>query len=114
MVNFERALFDANEALHHMGVLAADKNITLFALAFSLVITLMTLPMIIRMVAYIMEKDTENLYLPIFVSLSLLLTLFLLEAYSIILAACIFGGFIYLINRYPQYRDIKNYIDRFF
>lgn len=114
MVSFEKALFDTNEALHHMGVFPADKNITLTSMIISLVVIFSIMPLIVKSVNYLASKDPKQIYTPLFSICSMLVILLLVQAYYAILGAFIAGGLYYIVVSYPQYSDIKNYINRFF
>ena len=114
MVSFERTLFDINEAFQHMGILATDKYITETTVAFATLITFIAVPLIIKLNEYITSLDSGNKYAPLFIIGSIFILLYISEYYSAILIALILINFYQIIDYYPKYKKIKNYIDRFF
>jgi chromate transport protein ChrA len=114
MVSLQRALFDTNEALHHMGVLPLDKSITEINLAFATVMIFMAVPIIIWLINYISSLDPDNRYTAPFIIGTIFAFFCLAEAYFAILIVLIAIGFLNIIYKYPQYEHIKKYIQSFF
>ncbi len=114
MVSLERVLFDTNEALHHMGILANDKYITETTLAFATLITFILAPLIGRIGVYIIALDPSNKYTPAFIIGGIFMVFYISKEYHAIVIILILFGLYYIVNTYPYFRDIKNYIDRFF
>lgn len=114
MVTLERALFDTNEALHHMGVLPPDKSITTASLMLAMGLTIAALPLIRKGVIWLLSLDPELKYFPFIIMGIYLSVLLLVHAYMTILILLLLIGFLYIIHVYPQYKKIKEFIDRYF
>lgn len=105
MVTLERALFDTNEALHHMGILPQEKSITIFTLSFVIALTVAMLPLI--------EKGLDSKYSSFIVAGMFSLTIYLLGGFMPLLIALMIVGSIEIIYTYPQYREIRAFIEKF-
>jgi hypothetical protein len=114
MVPLQRALFDTNEALHDMELLSQDVYITESSLFFAMVMIFALAPLIQKIVDYTLEIDPQQKYTALFIIASVLVALYLLEGYFALLMVFLIVGFYLIIDTYPQYRDIKEYIDKFF
>jgi len=114
MVTLEKALFDINEALHHLGVLTANKYISEDSLIIAIVLTFAFVPLMVKLLDYTKEWDREQKYTPPLIITILLTVLYLSEGVFIILILFIVIGFYIIIATYPQYRHIKEYIESFF
>jgi len=114
MVTLERALFDSNEALHHMGALPPNKSITTASLMLAMGLTIAALPLIHKGAIWILNWDAGLKYFP-FIIMGICLSVLLLgHAYMTILIVLLLIGFLYIIHVYPQYQKIKEFINRYF
>lgn len=114
MVTLERALFDTNEALHHMGMLPPEKYITVFSLSLGIALIIAMMPLIVRAMEWFMNFDQEQKYFPL-IAIGIMFTiLFLAKVYIAILLLLLLNGFIYIIYKYPQYQNIRTFLDKLF
>lgn len=114
MVSFEKALFDTNEALHHMGFIPLDKSITLTSIALSFVVMALLAPFMGRLLAYLFDKDRELKYTSWIMIGILMLIILVAGDLLMFIATLLFMGCIYIIYSYDQYSKIREYLDRIF
>jgi len=114
MVSLERMLFDVNEALHHMEVIPAEHYITAATLAYSVLLTFAMVPIMLKILEWIANKDRDGKYTSrVVISLSFG-TLVVMGAYEAI-AFVIFLIFVVdLIYSDAKYYEIRNFIDKLF
>jgi len=122
MVTFERMLFDYNEYMHHSWRLAEDAYISGSMLLMEVSLSLFLVGVYIYYVYPILEKrvmntklkDTTVIYLIIAGNLSLLIYLYLDNAYGFLLILCLIQGALYLIFTQEKLERVREFILRFF
>lgn len=108
--SLEKILFDMNDGLHRAGVIADEKYITQESLLFALIATLILNPLFMRVI----ESKIYDKYFIFFMSVVLMILIYMMAGFFPILLVIIIVGFIDIIYKYPKYRSIKEFIDRLF
>jgi len=112
--SLERMVFTMNESLHSAGILPDDRYITQGVVLFSIVATLLLLPFIFRAVHAIPKSIANHRYTMYGILLMQYCALYIIGGFVPVVIAILLIGFIIVINRYPQYRKIRSYIDKLF
>ena len=114
MKSLEWVLFDINEKLHYENVLSGDKYITVESVGFTIAMIFVAMPVIIKLNDYLNELDPYLKYTPWIIISICFLVLYIVEGYIQILISLLLIGFYLIILSNPQYKHIKNHIERFF
>lgn len=112
MISLERLLFDLNEAFYNIEFIPPDRYITFQVILFALLVVTVAIPLNIKLVEYI--DSLELKYIPLIIIAISFLILYILGGYLPILIVLCLIGFYLIIATYPQYRDIKDFIERLF
>lgn len=114
MFNLEKALFEINDALHNVGVIPDDRYVTQGSLLFSAVLTILLTPLIIRGLASIPKSVSNPKYMMFSIVVIQISVLYMAGGFFPILIAMIIVGFVGIIYKYPQYRTIRDFMDKLY
>ena len=122
MVSLERMLFDYNEYLHHIGILAADKYITSYKFMMSIFVTLILMMLFMHYVYPVVQemridkKVSETILKYFFIgSITLILSSFMIgEQYGLLLGIIIISCILYIIFTDKRLISIREFIETLF
>lgn len=114
MFNLEKALFEINDTLHNAGVIPDDRYVTQGSLLFSLVATLLLTPLIIKGLAWFPKSESSNKYMMFSMLAIQISVLYMAGGFFPIVIAMIIVGFVGIIYKYPQYRTIRDFMDKLY
>jgi len=114
MVSLERMLFDVNEALHHMEVISPEHYITAATLAYSVLLTFALMPIILKILEWISNKDRDDEYTSVAMISLIFGILVVMGAYEAIVFVIFLIFAVDLIYSDAKYYEIRNFIDKLF
>ena len=107
-------LFDVTDAWHQMGILPSDSYITVSSFVYSMILTILSMPLLFKGVDWLLQKEGSEKYIFNAGILIILVFLALMKAYGAIIFAILYYLFYSIVITNPKYKYIKDYIEKLF